>query len=203
MKEAEERVGGNGSLTSLQEQKLALEKALKVAKSVQTPRSVVAARQKVPEERGATTRTGSSAVGAVPARDGPADGSGQQNARLERENSKLQMRIAELEMRQAELRGGDAGASGDKDLAYEIFQQFATEYPAERKMTREEFKLAVECTGDIAEGNIDDLFDDMDTNHDNYIDPDEWKVETMRLVSWPNHEAQRLASLLSLWRVLP
>jgi hypothetical protein len=199
MKEAEELIGGNGSPNPLQEQKLALEKALKVAKSVQTPRSVVAgARHKLPEERGATTRTGSSDVGAAPARDGPADGSGQQNARLECENSKLQMRIAELERKEAELRGGDAGASGDKDLAYEIFQQFATKYSAERKMTREEFKLAVESTGDIAEGNIDDLFDDMDTNHDNFIDPDEWKVETMRRVSLPNHYAQRLASLSSL-----
>jgi hypothetical protein len=187
MKEAEERVSRNGSLTPLQEQKLALEKALKVAKSVQTPRSVAGVCLKVPEEGGATTRTGSSAAGSVPARDGPAGGSGKQNSHLERENSKLQLRIAELEMRHAELRGGNAGASGDNDLAYEIFKQFATKYPAEQRMTREEFKLAVESTGDIAQGTIDDLFNDMDTNRDNFIDPDEWKVEIMRRVSFPTH----------------
>ena len=66
----------------------------------------------------------------------------------------------------------EGGAAQDtRDLASEIFQQFASERSA-KKMTSEEFKLAVESNANLIEGTLDDLFNDMDTNHDDFIDPD-------------------------------
>ena len=50
-------------------------------------------------------------------------------------------------------------------------------------MTSEEFKLAVESNANLIEGTLDDLFNDMDTNHDDFINPDECKVGTIPQVS--------------------
>jgi len=167
---------GNGSFKPLQEQKLVLEKALKVAKSILSPRSGDATHHKTQDYE---VTTGSSAGSAVPARDGPVIRSSDQKADLEHEISKLRKRISELEKQTGST--GDA-AQDTRDLAYEIFRQFAVEHSA-KKMTREEFKLAVESHAKLIEGTLDDLFNDMDTNRDNFIDPDEWKVGTIRQVS--------------------
>ena len=94
---------GNGSFRPLQEQKLVLEKALKVAKSILSPRSGDATHHKPQDEE---VTTGSSAGSAVPARNGPVTRSSEQNADLEPEISKLRERISELEKQTGSTGGG-------------------------------------------------------------------------------------------------
>lgn len=188
MEERSETVEWGSSLTPLQEQKLALKKALKFANSISTPRSRNApTHQKV----GAAT-TGISAGCAVAAREGSTNGLIEQSANLEHENSRLHMRIAELE-KLAESTG--RAVADTADLADKIFQEFVDENSTGQKMTRNDFKRAVmDLGGTLVGATLDDLFNDMDTNGDNFIDPDEWRVFTRT----PNTTGGRLTLRVSV-----